>query len=274
MKIIATVLVLCILIPLPGQVMADWWRVVPPIITDPAPNEHFAIDEPVTYCWQLEDCVPIENVDYFEVMFANAPPYTSSIYVPEPEGGTCTWNYIRVIDETCWYYEAGHQDNHEPIYWKVRTVYADGYRSNWAVSYHRVGEGFPDVPMPLTITAPIIQKHSCTPLVYHEWSSDPDAVSYEYGFAQAFPNILHLFDDCVYHGRDLITDNHFSCIHDCKHLPIYFLVRALYDDGQGGTYPGNWAISYYFMFDDDCEACNGPIATQESTWGKIKDMYR
>jgi hypothetical protein len=271
--ILGCVLVVCLFIAIPAQAELPWWKLYPPIITSPVNNELYGINEGVLYCWELAVGVPPDSVDYYEVMFANAPPYTNTIYDPDPHGGTCTWNMIRVFEETCWYYSAGHQENHEPIYWKVRTVYIDGFRSNWGVGYHRVGD-FADVPTPLTITAPAVAFYSCSPLVCHAWDDDPDAVGYEYGWAQAEPNILYIFDNCEYHPRTMTTDNSLCARHDCIHLPIYFLVRAVYDDGAGGTYTGNWAITYYLLF-DDCEMCNYPVVnTERSTWGGIKRIYR
>ena len=143
-------------------------------------------------------------------------------------------------------------------------------RSNWGVGYHRVG-AIDSVPDPLTIVTPEIIFHGCYPAVYHEWIDDPAAIEYEFGFAQTRPNILYLFDECAYEPQNTITSNSFTAKHDCLHLPIYFLVRAVYDDGAGGTIKSNWAITYYIMF-DGCILCNEPISVEESTWGAISQQ--
>lgn len=267
-----TFIMACILtlpVSLPAQ--SDWWKVLPPIVTSPLPNEWFDRSEGIMYCWGLADSVREEDVDHYEVQFANAPDYPINVYDPALGGGICDWNTARIFYDKCWYYDAGHQENHEPIYWRVRTVYTSGVRSNWGVSYHRVG-AIDSVPDPLTITVPMITFHNCSPAVYHEWDDDPEAIEYEYGFAQTRPNILHLFDDCAYNPGSPITSNYFTGKHDCIHLPLYFLVRAVYDDGAGGTINSNWAITYYIMW-GDCILCNVPISVEKSTWGAIKKLY-
>lgn len=270
--VILCLLACALVLPESLTAQSDWWKVIPPIIVSPAPNEQFDQDEGVVYCWMLADSVRAAYVSHYEIQFANAPDYPIGVYDPDVGGGTCDWHASQLSYSTCWTYSAGHQENHEPIYWRVRTFYIDGIWSNWAVSYHRVGS-IDSIPDPLTITEPAINWHSCSPTLHHEWIDDPDAVEYEYGFSQARPNVLHLFEDCTYHPRDPIVGNGFSCIHDCVHLPIYFLVRGVYDDGHGGTIRSNWAITYYLMW-DDCILCNSPIGVEEKTWGAIKQIYR
>jgi hypothetical protein len=242
-----------------------WWKYVPPVIVSPAANSHFMKNELVTYCWTLFDRVPADSVDHFELNFANAQPNTINLY--EPDLGICDWDAIRVVNGYC--YPATHQSDHEPVYWRVRTVYKDNTKSNWAVSYHLVGDAPGCVPPPTITYPPTIPLYDCSRRVYHEWLPVPGASRYEYGWAQAPPNIAHLFDPCGFETGGTNSLTWLNVKHDCRHLPIYFMVRAVFPDGS----KTNWAIAYYIMY-FNCIDCNGQIATEPSSWGKIKNMYR
>jgi hypothetical protein len=162
---------------------------------------------------------------------------------------------------------AGHQCDHEPIYWRVRTVYINGQSSNWAVSYHRVGD-HPEIEItPLTITHPLIVAFARYHSIAHGWLADPAAEYYEIVFANAPPNTADLFDDCEYDlvRTSLSPEYVASGGHQSVHHPVYFLVRAVYPGGARG----NWAISYYFVDVDDCV----PVPVDRSTWGRTKTLF-
>jgi hypothetical protein len=243
-----------------------WWKHIPPVIVSPAANSHFGKNEIVTYCWATVDRVPGDSIATFELEFANAPPNTINLY--QPDLGICGWDFVRVVNGYC--YTATHQGDHEPVYWRVRTVYKDGTRSNWAVGYHLVGDAPGFVPPP-TITYPPVMLYDCNPLVYHEWSPVPGAIRYEYGWAQSPPNTTNLFDNCGFEAGGTTSETWLKVKHDCWHLPIYFLVRAVLSDGS----KTNWAIAYYNMY-YNCMDCNpmDPVGVEESSWGKIKSLYR
>ncbi len=264
-----SILVVCIVTGLsPGVSAEAWWHLAPPMITAPAPNAQFAVNEFIMYSWMLPWGTPPELISHYELQFANAYPNTINLFEPEAGGGVCDWDAIREVEGTA--YVANHQSNHEPIYFRVRAVFLGGQKTNWGVSYHRVGD-FPDQPAPPAIIAPLKQKFDCNPSVYHEWTEVPGAVEYEFAFAHAFCNTPTLLENCDLEVRAPVTYTSFSGKHDCLHLPIYFLVRAIMDDGS----KTNWAITYYYMT-KNCILCGvcGTIATEESTWGKIKSLHK
>lgn len=241
-----------------------WWKLCPPIITSPTPNQYFDPNQSVTYCWALSPCVYADSVAGYETQFANAPPFTVNVYNPSPSGGTCQWDAIRYMTSKCW--TTNHQTLLEPTYWRVRTVLKDGTRSYWAVSYHRVGDN-PNQRMPLTITSPpIINGYHVSSPIHHAWSADAQASSYEVAFANSPEYSIAVFDNCQYDLARTVSSNYYDCSHDMSHLPIYFLVRAVYPDNSRG----NWAISYYFVdYGDKCV-----IGTEDATWGNIKNLFK
>jgi hypothetical protein len=243
-----------------------WWELSPPKIISPAANTHFEIDEMINHCWELNPNAPTELVSHYEIMFANAPPNTIDLFVPD---SLCDWNFIRECNETC--YQASHQENHEPVYWKVRVVFTNGHVSNWAIGYYLVGDIAGNEPPP-TINYPLFINHECNPAeVYHEWTVVPGADYYEVYFAQAWCNILYLLEDCEIHYNRATAATSFWLGHDCIHLPIYLLVRAVFPDSS----KGNWAVSYYNMY-NSCLVCEGciEVGTEKSSWGKIKAIYK
>jgi len=243
-----------------------WWELAPPMITSPAPNEQFAVNEAITYSWMLPWGTPSELISHYEVQFANGAPYSGNLFAPHD--GTCEWDAIRVIESTV--FVTNHQGTHEPIYFRVRAVFVGGQETNWGYSYHRVGD-YPDEPSPPTIIAPLKQKYDCNPAVYHEWEPVNGAVEYEFAFAASYCNTTNLLENCMLDVRAPVTYTSFTGKHDCLHLPIYFLVRAIFDDGS----KSNWAITYYYMTKNYvfCGVC-GTVGTEESSWGKIKGMHK
>ncbi len=251
-----------------GVVAEAWWELAPPMITSPAPNEQFAVNESITYSWALPWGTPAELISHYELQFANGAPYTGNLFAPDAGGGVCEWDAIRVIESTA--FVTNHQGTHEPIYFRVRAVFTGGQETNWGYSYHRVGD-YPDEPSPPTIIAPLKIKFDCNPAVYHEWTPVEGADGYEFAFAQSFCNTANLLENCVLDVRAPVTYTSFTGKHDCIHLPIYFLVRAIFEDGS----KSNWAITYYYMT-KNCILCGncGYVGTEESTWGKIKNMHK
>ena len=264
-----SIIAICIVTGLSLGASAEaWWHLSPPMILAPAPNEQFAVNESVVYSWMLPWGTPPELISHYELQFANADPNTAYLFAPDAGGGVCDWDASREVDGIS--FVTTHQGLHEPIYFRVRAVFLGGQKTNWGVSYHRVGDWL-DKPAPPTIIAPLKQKQDCNYSVYHEWTEVPGAVAYEFAFAQAFCNTPNLLENCDPNFRAPVTYTSFYGKHDCIHLPIYFLVRAIFAD-ESKT---NWAITYYYMT-KNCILCGvcGVIATEESTWGKIKILHK
>ncbi|RJR29143.1 MAG: hypothetical protein C4574_03815 [Candidatus Latescibacterota bacterium] len=247
------------------------WRFTPPMIISPVANTQYARNASITYAWKVSAHILPDSVAYFVLQFANAANNTLNVFNPQPSGGTCDWDAPRIVYG--YSYTTSHQCDHEPIYWRVQTVYKDGRTSNWAVSYHLVGD-FADLAPPPRILAPHwVQYFPCAPMVHHEWTPVDGASCYEVAFSSAPKNTLYLFDNCQYDHIRTFTGTSCDLKHDCIHMPIYFLLRAVFPDGTRT----NWAISYYFMV-SGCKPCGDfidtPVAADETSWGSIKSLYR
>lgn len=278
-NVLVSALVVIVLVLGTIDVMAEaWWEFAPPIITGPAPNTAFGTNVPILHAWVLDPAVNMAIVSGYEVQFANALPYAVGLFIPANGGGTCDWDAVRWF--TSQSFTVDHQMNHEPIYWRVRVLFSNGHRSNWAIGYYKVGD-YASFESPPTILGPPIANYDRGAVPY-EWTAVPGAVSYDIAFAASYCNTVNL----LYDLRDMenepckanvhiayTTGTAHSPIHDCIHLPIYFMVRARFGD-ESTT---NWAITYHNMYGGNnlsCGECYWPVGTEESTWGKIKSLHR
>jgi len=272
---ISLFVIMLLILAVASEVVADngptyaWHELAPPILLSPAPNAWFAPYQSITYSWDIFWGTPGDSIDYFELQFANGHP-NDAINLFAPDEGRCEWDTDQPRIVSGYNYTTDHQDNHEPIYWRVRAVFKNGCKTNWAISYHRVGDHAEWVSPP-TILSPQISKYDCNPSVFHEWASVEGASHYEYAWSQAFCNSDDLLDECSIDIRAPISGTSLSAKHDCVHLPIYFLVRGVFPDGT----KTNWAITYYCMI-NNCILCGGcgPVGTETSSWGSIKQLHR
>lgn len=177
------------------------WKRCPPVITYPEANAQFprTTRTPLLHPWELALYVVVDSVAGFDWEIADSPPNAINYFASDPAGGTCGWHatvYV-AMPTMSWTIACGHQDYHEPVYWRVRTVYKDGSKSNWAVAYYRV-DTYGEHYLPPTITSPQISTYPKSTGLLHSWDPMPGAVYYDVAFANAPACTLDLFDECKY----------------------------------------------------------------------------